>query len=135
MWYTRDTMTRGSQARASALIPRCPSEFLHLGRRLSAAVLLCGVVVAITPDVSVAAEQRSCLAVSAYMRGLVRARDLGKTRSEADAYALDLVTGEERAALRLMGSFRRRAQEMVYTNPALTTADVEMAALIQCRGK
>ena len=66
------------------------------------------------------------------MRGLVKARDLGKTRTEADTYALDLLRDPERTGLQASTSLRRRAQELIYTDPTLTAATVEAAARASC---
>ena len=77
-------------------------------------------------------KSERCEALGAYAVGLVRARDLGKTRSEADKYALERVPAKYQAPMELMVEWREKAQEAVYSTD-IDAARVRAAMVAGCK--
>lgn len=69
----------------------------------------------------------ACQALAAYGAAVAQGRDLGKSREETDAYALDRLTDEARAALQSRTTGRRKFLASIYASNLPAAAVRELA--------
>jgi hypothetical protein len=71
-----------------------------------------------------------------YLRWTLKAHDLGKTRPEANAYALDHFPYNDRVILNMAGSLREKLLNAVYTPEGAGLTPLGIAALeAECRNQ